>query len=723
MIAPFTIVAVLHAQDGPLVISSVVLDSTDVVGGSLSIIHGTINIDRGSFIHGPIPYTISCCSFDRLIDFFDCNGTMPDSNSDCYIPEGASSASFRFHIGLVQTDGPGTLSVHLDTHPVEPNQISSQTVNVRAEKVQLRLNPTRILANTPTKVTATMTILEPPAPTSEIDGLFDYDPFFGHRNAVLLELFCLEGRPFVVTLSPEFVVDRFTFQPAFALVPFTNVGATVFTHDFMVTATDFVTQVPFRAALGFNTGDAVLAVGPPQESFRIQIQDLKGNELTHYDTSLPEETAPSVKMKVGELVHVKILPLNKDGTLDPPVSPDEQMTDAVDQSPSDSQFTKARQELFKNQIMVHFPLPTAAPADLADHRFLAVHSGTVNAHFAFINGGKSFAFTVPFRVSNCQAGDCVPQLGPAPDTFDSLLIKFADRNGVPPQLLKAQIAQESSFNPRSFRYEPLSVDFGHIAAPTRKGTVPFGVLRNPAFAPWALAQSSNCATVTVAQGAKLKLGSADATAREKYKLAHDARGSAICRVTSVADVINPNVITAADTLPSMENVLYTNDDDSKSNWVQAASNKSTTAQRFFDYQVDHPPFTAQTVIAASYGLHQLLYETAVGMGFKDAGVGRPPGDLFDKTTSLDLGTEYLASKFHDNRAKGAIEAVDYESEREFFFKFAPALRGFNHGTSEFTAADAEVACTKRLVEPFTYACRILGLRPTYSPVPIAGGGN
>ncbi|HKY22792.1 MAG TPA: Ig-like domain-containing protein [Vicinamibacterales bacterium] len=46
---------------------------------------------------------------------------------------------------------------------------------------------------------------------------------------------------------------------------------------------------------------------------------------------------------------------------------------------------------------------------------------------------------------------------------DSDIVKVANRYGVPPQFLKAQVEHESSFRSRSFRYEPWTVDLMHLS--------------------------------------------------------------------------------------------------------------------------------------------------------------------------------------------------------------------------------------------------------------------
>jgi hypothetical protein len=370
---------------------------------------------------------------------------------------------------------------------------------------------------------------------------------------------------------------------------------------------------------------------------------------------------------------------------------------------------------------VHLPDKQSA----ISHLFFPVHSGTANIHFGF----QGLDVVLPIQVTNCVAGDCTPQLGSAaPFTlhpeFDNFLMRLADRNGIPPQLLKAQVHQESRFFPRAFRYEPLSIDFSQIAAP--KGT-PFGLLRSKRLAPWALATSDDCSTIIQAQGTRLNLTSADATARQSYGLAVNRSGQPLCRVTDATQVTSSRAVNGADQLPTMENLFYTNDNDAgPSNWLALASKK--TSQRFFDYQVDNPPFTAQTVIASSYGLHQLLYDTAVGMGYKgkDA-VGLAPGGLFDPATSLDLGTEYLAQMFVDS---DGTEQADYATVNELLLQFAPALRGFNAGEKqEFSVSDAKTNCSAAIIaNDYQYACGIIKRAPNYDPVPlpsasVEGGGG
>src|SRR5262249_6249682 len=130
----------------------------------------------------------------------------------------------------------------------------------------------------------------------------------------------------------------------------------------------------------------------------------------------------------------------------------------------------------------------------------------------------------------------------------------------------------------------------------------------------------------------------------------------------------------------------------------------------------------QTVIAASYGLHQVLYETAVGQGYVDStGVGRAPRDLFDASTSLDLGTQYLAKRF---RAQDGADQQDYPDQNDFLFQFSQALRAFNAGDKSvgFDIETAKSSCLQGSIsENLLYTCVILNRAPAFNPVPIIGG--
>ncbi len=296
---------------------------------------------------------------------------------------------------------------------------------------------------------------------------------------------------------------------------------------------------------------------------------------------------------------------------------------------------------------------------------------------------------------------------------------FADRNGIPPQVMKAQVAQESNFSPNAFRYEPLSYDYRQFH--------PSGALRvAPGEAPWTLAEGdSECKKEQVPAGANLgsNLSGPDVVPRQKYGI-FTSSGSPICRVMAVPSPFVGRQI-GSDPFISMENVLYANDACISGFCPDYANINHGSFVSFTDFQLVHPPFGAQTLIASSYGLHQLMYDTAFKMGYQSNGIGLPPHLLFDPFTSLDLGSRYLALKY---TLENGAEDLDFTDVTSFLFEFGPALRMFN-GAPELDFDEIFAKCANKPYLPapqntsaeekaFDYPCLILQRVPAYSPKPL-----
>ncbi len=356
--------------------------------------------------------------------------------------------------------------------------------------------------------------------------------------------------------------------------------------------------------------------------------------------------------------------------------------------------------LFPDNVLLHFTAP-------APDQFFAVHSGTAVLDIK-PNDPSSSAPEVflTVNVPSCSLGQsCGVSLGSTHNEVDDEIVRFADFRGIPPQLIKSQVGVESTFNQFAYRYEPLTVDFKSIGLNATQ-------LNDRVLAPWRIATSNDCSNTSLAQGTSLILSSLDANKRNDYTIALNQQNqNPLCRVTNISQVQSLRRIQPTDTLLSMENIFYTN--DPHTNWADA-----DIFQRFADFQVDHPPFTGQTVIAASYGLHQVLYTTATQIeGFVDAnGIGLPPSSLFDKFTSLDLGAEYLAQQGKSDNVDGT---TSFQDKPNFYFQFGPALRGYNAPKIDFSVADIKSQCLSADLQPppprpaidpfakYRYACKVL----------------
>ena len=196
---------------------------------------------------------------------------------------------------------------------------------------------------------------------------------------------------------------------------------------------------------------------------------------------------------------------------------------------------------------------------------------------------------------------------------------------------------------------------------------------------------------------------------------------------SVPDSPTGRAIAPADALISMENVLYANDACILQNFCADWSTQNQASFISFTqtFQDTHDPFSAQTVVASSYGLHQLLYSTAVGMGYRQNEIGLPAHLLFDPFTSLDLGSRYLATVY---LKAGSAEQLDFSDEKQFLFQFGPALSRFNGGAVNFSQIFNRCSQGSFVLDPndardraFAYPCQILHNTPDF--VPSALGGN
>ena len=239
-------------------------------------------------------------------------------------------------------------------------------------------------------------------------------------------------------------------------------------------------------------------------------------------------------------------------------------------------------------------------------------------------------------------------LGTTYNSFDDIIIKKGNQYGIPPDLLKSLIHQEALkkhdeqrgqylFEVRSYRYEA-HIDYKWYSR--QSSSVPptdgwRGLGRHPEhhFVIGGYVVTGE----TVQQGDQVPSGYcywSVTTAAGPLKFPNDK-----CEGVKAAQLIDID-LNSRQRWPS------------RPNWN----------------------FTAQLVLASSYGLCQTLYETAVNRGFdtrtESGKPARPVEQLFDPEVSIDLGAKYLASKysgdwrlalFNYNGAYESSEPAEYDS--------------------------------------------------------------
>jgi hypothetical protein len=232
--------------------------------------------------------------------------------------------------------------------------------------------------------------------------------------------------------------------------------------------------------------------------------------------------------------------------------------------------------------------------------------------------------------------------------LDAEIVKWSHARGVPPQAVKAIMYNEASpaFNVKTWRYEPLSTDWEEFSP---NGANKRGLARFASF-------------------------------RMEYDTTHD-RGLALIDSEDVhprsifyRDRSTRAPISDGDRMVSAY-LLYQNNDWWQ-NWLKYVS----AAKRAVILQDPQAAldWSAQTTLAASYGLMQVLYEESYTYGWAGIAGVRRPYYLFDMPAnvpdggSIQTGTAVLAAKFTMANA-----SVDFVNSDEFDVALQRALSCYN----------------------------------------------
>jgi hypothetical protein len=268
-----------------------------------------------------------------------------------------------------------------------------------------------------------------------------------------------------------------------------------------------------------------------------------------------------------------------------------------------------------------------------------------------------------------------PRLGGTSNEFDSLLIDLAHQRGIPPDLLKGQVAGESGFDPMSYRYEPLSVDLASMSRGVNLRTI-------VPFVDYRLATADG-----LPEGSSLVDG--DIAPRSRYEIVVDG---------------TRRFIAPDDAFVSALSIYQVN--NGRANWSKFSRGRAA--------RIENDPsvlnFTAQTPAASSYGLLQILYRTAVEeMGWPGIVGALNPSYLFDTPPntaagggSLALGSGYLRRIFSKANPNVAV--------------FDPAFRAPSDLTSAFTAAFNKYNSNRTTG---TYGLRVVKNASAFTPAPGA----
>jgi len=287
-----------------------------------------------------------------------------------------------------------------------------------------------------------------------------------------------------------------------------------------------------------------------------------------------------------------------------------------------------------------------------ESRFVAVHLGTMAVQLLPLTEQNVLPITVRLNIVRPAA------LGGQHNEWDSRLIDEANERGIPAQILKGQVRQESpSFRDTEWRYEPCSSDFATISAnQTLITDLPYslyamdGALLDVGLAP----------TVDLRNG----LNIVDATTGTPRPVTHADLG-----------------VTARD--------LW--DANPRQNWATTrcgAKNVFLRTHTMAEF-LDALKFVAQTPTSSSYGVMQALYSTAIGYDWSvpdpslAGGTSQSPRFLRDTAESLALhhggsifvgGTEDV-QRYWDH----GPSSNTFPTQEDFFDSFKEPLRYYTGG--------------------------------------------
>jgi hypothetical protein len=257
-------------------------------------------------------------------------------------------------------------------------------------------------------------------------------------------------------------------------------------------------------------------------------------------------------------------------------------------------------------------------------------------------------------------------LGNADVQYDQQIVNWGNRRGIPPHLLKGLIKKETGkFDPFTYRYEPLNKETGDLGI-----SVALDELQDDPYEHYRMATPGG-----LAKGDLLL----DLNAGTVYTTVDDVSArKTLKRQTGVA--LTPLDVCPASCVSAKELLLA---NDARQNWTKYAP--------WFDV---HDPgdlasmnFTAQTPLAASYGLMQTMYQVAAELQWQTTDGRKNPSLLFDTLPntligggSLAVGTLEFYKRYRACRKGDWVTDPDFDDSAAYRSMMVDALNYYNHGS-------------------------------------------
>jgi hypothetical protein len=297
-------------------------------------------------------------------------------------------------------------------------------------------------------------------------------------------------------------------------------------------------------------------------------------------------------------------------------------------------------------------------------QFAAVHLGRASIRMLPLTETNVAPFTLSVNIVAPDA------LGSSHNEVDARVVQEAHERGIPPQILKGQIRQESpTFDGSEFRYEPCSADYANIS----RGPAFVNV---PPYSLYAMDAARNDAMMTDT-----------VDLRNQLFIPDPANPTGVRNLThGDANVTAKMIWTASDgsilTPPRNRQNWSGNDCGAFKRWQRNNPNSTSF--------VDELDFVAQTTTASSYGLFQALYSTALGYRWSVPDPANP-GQVSQSPRYLRDTPESLALRHGGSMFVGGTEDVQrywdqyaplpttFASPEEFWDSFKGPLKAYTGG--------------------------------------------
>jgi len=349
--------------------------------------------------------------------------------------------------------------------------------------------------------------------------------------------------------------------------------------------------------------------------------------------------------------------------------------------------------LFPSNVVIEFDRASASSMKL----FQAVHVGTVTLNIVPTNPSVS-PLALQIEVTRPD------RLGNAPNQFDALFVEAAHRTGVPPQILKGVSRRESgpNLNPLAYRYEPLQ-DLQVISGGKnlRVTELPYPLYR--------LATTADTRNAALGEGANIKKPD-DISPRSIYCISRDGVLRNIFnddQFVSALEIFQRNDSLFGLLCPGFRDQRWSDPENASPNVIAQIRNTPSLLE-----------FTAQTPLAASYGIMQMTYIRAIRpLQWKGTKTSGPcfrfpekcnPSFLFDTDENIAAGGGTLALA-SDNLLIG-------------FMTRNPGISTTDPNFGDKSLLDAAFRNMLRSYNPgkTTYAAEVLGFSQEFLPVREAG---